>query len=310
MSDTATENPEGATQKPADAPESSTRLQAEATPSEATPSEFAPELAAPVSSVSVPAATVSVATSASGVEQLRREEEVAALAMKARFDLRRGQREQARREIARALALNPNDIGALELMGDVFLEEGEQEKAILVFQKGRALNPNHAPFKEKIALARHDLDEMAVDKLTQTFVPPAELLAIENDVKPARAAVLSLLVPGGGQFYLEQNERGALYLGLAIVSLCGWALPLRSAMSGAGQAVKASGSILSGWSGAVSNMSGATQLLFWTMSTLFSALYLVSAWDAFSTVARRQSERRQSAGLEKSLKSEQKASAK
>ncbi len=227
------------------------------------------------------------------VEDMKREEQVAAIAMKARLDLRRGQREKARAEIAQALALNPNDQGALELMGDVFLEEGEQEKAILVFEKGRALYPNHAPFAEKIRLAQHDLDEMAVDQLTQKFAPPADLLTEELDVKPGRAAILSLLIPGGGQFYLEQNERGAVYLGLAFLSLCGWALPLRSAMSHAGAAVKATGSILSGWSSAVSSMSSGAQLLFWVMSTLFSMLYLVSAWDAYTTVARRQTAQRQ-----------------
>ena len=227
------------------------------------------------------------------VEDIKREEQVAAIAMKARLDLRRGQRDKARAEIAQALALNPNDQGALELMGDVFLEEGEQEKAILVFEKGRTLHPNHAPFVEKIRLAKRDLDEMAVDQLTQKFAPPADLLTEEWDVKPGRAAMLSLLLPGGGQFYLEQNERGAIYLGLAFLSLCGWALPLRSAMSHAGAAVKATGSVLSGWSSAVSSMSGGTQLLFWVMSTLFSVLYLVSAWDAYTTVARRQTARRQ-----------------
>ena len=279
----------------------------EATTSEATTSEIEVATTEVVTAKIATAAQKSfVAVSSTGneakpslpsVEDMKREERVAAIAMQARLDLRRGQREKARAEIARALALNPNDVGALELMGDVFLEEGEQEKAIVVFQKGRALHPNHAPFEEKIRLAQRDLDEMAVDQLTQKFAPPKQLLSEESDVKPGRAAMLSLLIPGGGQFYLEQNERGAVYLGLAVVSLCGWALPLRSAMSHAGQAVKATGSILSGWSSAVASMSGATQTLFWTMSTLFSILYLVSAWDAFSTVARRQTERRQTEKL-------------
>ncbi len=245
---------------------------------------------------SAAALTSSVAALPS-VEELKREEQVAAIAMKARLDLRKGNRETAKTEIARALALNPNDLVALELMGDVFLEEGEQTKAILVFEKGRALYPTHVAFVEKIRLAQHDLDEMAVDQLTQKFQPPAHLLHDDIDVKPMRAAMLSLLIPGGGQFFLEQTERGALYLGLAIVALCGWALPLRNAMNHAGAAVKETGSIGAGWSNAIASMSGATQVLFWTMSTLFSALYLVSAWDAYSTVARRQGERRETTGL-------------
>ncbi len=242
-------------------------------------------------------APTSIPKAAPTLEEMKRDEQVAGLVMKARLELRRGKKEDARKDIAQALAMNPTDIGALELMGDVFLEEGEQEKAILVFKKGHAHHPQHAAFEEKIAVAQLDIEEMKIAEVMRQMAVGGKIPDEMADVKPGRAAMLSLLVPGAGQFYLEQNERGAMYLGAVVLTLCGWALPLQGAMRGAGEAVRSTGSIMSAWSNAIASMSGGTRALFWLSMTLYSALYILSAWDAVTHIARMKEERERALGL-------------
>jgi len=251
------------------------------------------------SSTRFPTATAptSVSKRAPTLEEMKRDEQVAGLVMKARLELRRGKKDDARKDIAQALATNPVDIGALELMGDVFLEEGEQEKAIFVFKKGHAHHPQHAAFEEKIAVAQLDIEEMKIAEVMHQLALSGKVPDEMADVKPGRAAMLSLLVPGAGQFYLEQNERGAIYLGAAVLTLCGWALPLQGAMRGAGEAVRSTGSIMSAWSNAIASMSGGTRALFWLSMTLYSALYILSAWDAVAHIARMKEERKRALGL-------------
>lgn len=232
------------------------------------------------------------------VEELKREERVAELVRNARVSLRRGKGGEARQEIAQALALDATQKDALELMGDVFVEEGEHEKAILVFRKGHALYPQHAAFEEKIAIALIDIEEMKLSQLMRKMALEGQMPADENaDLRPGRAALLSLLVPGAGQFYLEQNERGAAYLGATFLTLCGWALPLKSAMTSAGEAVRSSGSIFAGWSGAIAAMTGGTRTVFWLSFSVFSALYIVSALDAVLHISRLKAERKRALGL-------------
>jgi tetratricopeptide (TPR) repeat protein len=264
-----------------------------------TPSRITSEAVAQTSSTRLPIATAptSLPKAALTLEEMKRDEQVAGLVMKARLELRRGKKDDARKDIAQALALNPSDIGALELMGDVFLEEGEQEKAILVFKKGHAHHPQHAAFEEKIAIAQLDIEEMKIAEVMRQMAVGGKIPDDTTEFKPGRAAMLSLLVPGAGQFYLEQNERGAMYLGAAVLTLCGWALPLKSAMSGAGEAVRSTGSIMSAWSNAIASMSGGTRALFWLSMTLYSALYILSAWDAVTHIARMKEERKRALGL-------------
>lgn len=167
------------------------------------------------------------------IEALRRAEKAGALVMAARNASRKGRRDEARAQLQQALALAPTDCGALELLGDMFLEEGEQEKAIVVFERGRKHHPRHAAFEEKIALARLDLAEMETDRLLREQAladPPGEVGAASqriSDRKPNAVAFLSLLLPGAGQFYNEEAERGLVFLLSAIVVFCAWCVPWR-----------------------------------------------------------------------------------
>src|SRR5947207_5666523 len=89
-----------------------------------------------------------------------RSEEVGKVVMLARSALRKGDNDEGRRRLMQALALDPSDCAAIELLGDLYMAEGEQEKAVRVFTKGLSFHPHYRPFEEKMALCYLDLDEM------------------------------------------------------------------------------------------------------------------------------------------------------
>jgi tetratricopeptide (TPR) repeat protein len=240
---------------------------------------------------------VTVAPPALGVEELLRDEKVAALVMSARLSQRRARKDEAKTQLQQALALNSTDAGALELLGDVFLEEGEHQTAIVVFKKGQKHHPQHAAFEEKIAIAQLDIEEMKNDALARQFVLENGDINTDQDVKPTRLMAVSLLLPGAGHFLQEKYERGGLFLGLAVLSFVGWAWPLNSAMGNAGAAIKQSGSVLAGWGGALSSMGAFTRAWFWLMVTLWLASYVASAWDAARVAAQAREDRRRALGL-------------
>ena len=90
--------------------------------------------------------------------------------MAARREVRRGNRDKARQLLQQIFAVEPTDLGALELLGDIFMEEGEQEKALKVFERGQKYHPRHKAFEEKIALCHLDLAEMERDRLLREQV--------------------------------------------------------------------------------------------------------------------------------------------
>lgn len=188
------------------------------------------------------ATMVGAAAVSTDVEALHRAEKAGALVMSARNAARKGRREEARAQLQQALTLAPTDCGALELLGDMFLEEGEQEKAIAVFERGRKHHPRHAAFEEKIAEAHIDLREMETDRLLreQALADPlggeSARAEVVRDRKPNAVAFLSLLLPGAGQFYNEETERGMVYFLIAMALFCAWCVPWRMGWAMAGLA--------------------------------------------------------------------------
>jgi tetratricopeptide (TPR) repeat protein len=165
-----------------------------------------------------------------GVEELRRADKVNSLVIAARMALRRGHREDARAQLKQAFALSSTDRDALELLGDICLEEGEQEKAIIAFERGLKYHPQHPAFEEKIALAKLDLVEMETERLlkqqglTNLLEDGKHKTA---DRKPGAVAFLSLLLPGAGQFYNEDTERGLVFLAIGVAFFLAWCVPWR-----------------------------------------------------------------------------------
>ena len=235
---------------------------------------------------------------APSVEEMRRAEEVRSFVGAARVALRKGRKEDAREKLRQALALNSNDANAIETLGDLCLEDGEHERAIIAFAKGRKLYPEIGAFEEKIGLAKLDLQEMRDDAILRQRVLVEGDPDTWQDVSPTKVAAYSLLLPGAGHFAVEENERGAMFLGSAIFSFVAWSLPLGLAMNGAGQIARQSGSIISAYSGAIATMNPVVKSWFWLMLTIWQLVYVVAAWDAARCAKEARVNRKRALGLE------------
>lgn len=226
----------------------------------------------------------------------RRVEETGQLVMSARMALRRGQRDEGKKLLNEALKVDPTDIGALELLGDLFLEDAEQEKAIRVFEHGLKYHPKHAAFEEKRALAQLDLTEMERDRMLREQVVETGDIDKWMDKKPALALGLSITLPGAGQFYNDQPERAAVFFALAFGTLCGWFYPLSNAVATAQK--QAGRRSLPGLDEALGFMSGGTQFFFWLMLVSWVAIHAVSAYDAQLGALRFNEMRRRNLGID------------
>lgn len=234
----------------------------------------------PVETPNVPTPNVPTPNVAT-LEALQRAEKAGALVMAARSAQRRGQKEAVRAALRQALQLAPGDAGALEVLGDLYLEEGEQAKAIAVFEKGLQVHPRHAAFEEKIAIAKLDLAEMETDRIRRELFLQQGDTEKWQDKNPGLAASLSLVLPGAGQFYNDEYERGAAMFGVAVVSLLAWFWPLSAAMSRVTQALPLGQTLPPNAivSQALANLGGAS-LFIYLLMLVWIATYLFSAWDA------------------------------
>ena len=210
------------------------------------------------------------------VEELRRREQADAVVVLARRAFVRGDMDAAREQIKQAYAIDKTNAAALELIGDIYLAEAEQEKAIQAFRRGAELHPGNAVFEEKIALALLDIDEEKRDHDIAALLlqNPDSLRWAER--KPGLAASLSLLVPGAGQAYNDEPERGALFFGGAVLLFGGWYWIFDSATSGlpGRQVMARSGD-------ALAQMGGLAKLGFWVLLLGWLALVTFAVADAY-----------------------------
>jgi hypothetical protein len=235
----------------------------------------------------------------------RRSEQAGKLVMSARLALRREQRAEAKKLLAQALKVDATDIGALELLGDIFMEDAEQEKALQVFEHGLKHHPEYAPFEEKLAQAHLDIAEMENDKLLKESA--TEAMKTGNfdvgdkllDRKPALAMGLSVFVPGAGQVYNEEYEKAAMFFGLALLSLLGWFNTLFNKMRSMQDAAQAQGrrAFMPNMDEAISAMSSGQRTLFWGLVMVWTIVTIVAAVDATISATRFNEARRQHLGL-------------
>lgn len=221
----------------------------------------------------------------SGLQDLLRQEKVGASVMAARRALRRGDKVTAKSELQKALKLDVNDCGAIELLGEFYMAEGEQEKAIEVLEKGHKLYPQQAIFEKNIALCILDLEEVKRVK-GQVAVLGGEDPDAWMDRKPFYAAVFSV-IPGGGQVYNGDNVSAAIIFGVWLVTSMLWYFPLMNAMKQAADTASPS------WSLAVGQMSGFMRGVFWLSLAINVGVGVYAAIDAVAGANRANVRRRQ-----------------
>ncbi len=221
-------------------------------------------------------------------ELQRRSEKAGAFVLAARRALQSGNREEAKAQLKHAFAANPGDAASIDVLGDIYLEEGETQKALELFEKAFERYPKHVSFEEKAAICRLDLAEMEADKT----MPKLLLESGDRDKiferSSQKAVALSLCLPGAGQFYNDENEKGAAFMGAAVVSCLSWFYPLASKLKpGSGDL----GQI-------ISQLSGFDSLLFHVGIIVWIGSYIVSMVDAGRTSSKLNQSHRRALGLE------------
>lgn len=243
------------------------------------------------SSSSEPLTQPSAKPSAADVDSLRRSEAAAGCVMAARNALRKGERERAKSLIKEAFGHWPGDIAALELLGDMLLEEGETEPALRLFERALQAHPNYAPFEEKLAICKLDLAEIEADKSLRfhPILGDEKSKIFERSI--AKALTLSLILPGAGQFYNDENEKGTAYLVAGIVSSIAWFYPLWSALSRLPTAQRLD------YASAVRSMGALESVLFYLGASAWGGVYAASLVGALASVKRYNQNRRALLGL-------------
>lgn len=223
--------------------------------------------------------------------EVQKREQAGTQVMAARLAWTRGDKAAARTHLQQAFAIDASDCAGLELLGDIFLEEAEQEKAIAVFERGLKYHPRHHAFEEKIALALLDIEEMKLDKERAS-----QLLSGDpdrwQDRKPGIALSLSLLIPGTGHFYNDENERGAWLLGGAAFTfgMAYWMFNTATRALAGKQLLTSAGN-------ALSSMDGWQKGWFWLNLLAWGAIWIYAAYDAYSGAERANRARRRFYGV-------------
>ena len=230
------------------------------------------------------------------LHSLARQEAATKHLMAARMKQRRGEREAAYEEVKKAFAAHPGDRAAIELLGDLYLEDGETEKALTLFERALKAHPGYAPFEEKLAICRLDLAEMEADRIARDTLSPLAMAEGNSDKiferAPQKAVSLSLFLPGAGQFYNDEVEKGFAFLGAGLISFIAWVYPLLSAA----QALPKQQRLDFGT--AISSLRGPSSTLFWSALLVWIAVYAFSMIDAGRTASQFNVERRRALGLE------------
>ena len=229
----------------------------------------------------------------SDLNALKRQDEAGRAVMAARNAHRKGEAERAQEFIKQAFAANPGDVGAIEFLGDVYLEAGETERALALFERALKAHPQHAAFEEKLAICRLDLAEMESDRLAKKMLVDGGDAGKIFERVPNKAVSLSVILPGAGQLYNEQIEKGIGFALAALVSCIGWFYPLWTQV-GKQVAAKVSPDL----GRAISAMSGGSSMLFWVSLLVWIGVYVVGAIDAGKVAAAYNRGRRRSLGLE------------
>ncbi|PQV64429.1 hypothetical protein B1R32_105110 [Abditibacterium utsteinense] len=225
------------------------------------------------------------------VDSLRRSEAAAGCVMAARNALRKGERNRAKELVKEAFVANPGDIAALDFLGDLLLEDGETLQALRLFERALQAHPGNENFEEKLAICRLDLAEIEADKQMRQGLILGDEKGKIFERSLAKAFSLSMLLPGAGQFYNDENEKGASYLAAGVLSSIAWFYPLWSSLSRLPKGQRLD------FGTAMHAMIGIEPVLFYIGATVWSGIYAASLIGAVSSTKRYNEARRAALGL-------------
>lgn len=142
----------------------------------------------------------------------------------------RGDHAQALQLAQEALILHERNYEIHEFIGDVLMSLGRGGEAFNSFKRARELNPTRVELEDKLARAALSR-AAALDSMAQLQAVLEGRAPQEPQRSPGLAAVASLLCPGLGQIYNGQVGKGAILIGLFLITLYTFLALLRSADS-------------------------------------------------------------------------------
>jgi tetratricopeptide (TPR) repeat protein len=156
----------------------------------------------------------------------------------------KGQLEEALHLCQQAIEQDEKAWAAWELLGDLEHERTNFDAALEAYQKAHTLNPDRAALEEKIGVVVLEKEkwERRLERMRYLETHPEEQAKLHKEMRnPALAAVLSGLIPGLGQIYNRQVEKGIILvvihvvlLSVVLVILIGVAQAIRDLPSSAG----------------------------------------------------------------------------
>jgi tetratricopeptide (TPR) repeat protein len=122
-----------------------------------------------------------------------------------------------------ALELAPRDVQGLELLGDLLQEKGSTEPALELYRQALEVQPGKASLEEKIARQVLLKAEEERERLMAELMLSSPQAPKQRKRNQTAAILLSVICPGGGQFFNGQWVKGAIYLltGLLCLGLGG-----------------------------------------------------------------------------------------
>ncbi len=196
------------------------------------------------------------------------------LLMSANLHRLRGELNEAEATVRLALLREPTDLFAQEFLGDLLTQKGEVQAAEEVYRAVLRADPTRGKVEDKLA--------RLVLKSTPVPTYGTAGAALRSDRKPYTVAVLSLVFPGAGQYYLGDKVKGILFSGIAALMLFAMVpafmsvvKPISSAYSSALSGDSTGGTL------AIPSMSGLAQGAI--LLSLFTLLQVVAAIDGYRT---------------------------
>lgn len=198
------------------------------------------------------------------------------LLMSANLHRVRGELNEAETMVRAALERNPDDSFAQEFLGDLLAQKGDYQGAEALYRA--VLSKKDAPGRVTVEekLARLVLRAHPVSVATAAGAP------LRTDRNPVSVALLSLLFPGFGHYYLGDRVKGLIFGAVAILLL----FAMVPAIVGTAQSVGAAVSTSLDPTGAervpsAPNLSGAGQIVLWAF--MFFCLQMYATYDAYMT---------------------------
>jgi tetratricopeptide (TPR) repeat protein len=150
----------------------------------------------------------------------QQQEEADKLVQRAMLEKRRGNNQAANDLLRQASETAPGSATVLEALGDDYLERKNYGKAHETYRLARRADPKNASIEKKYAeLSMHVRGNMSMDEhlmmalADSTFINPEEAMA-----SPKIATLLSVFIPGAGQFALGYTKKAFVFLGIFLAS--------------------------------------------------------------------------------------------